>query len=650
MAARMEWSGTIQSPRDLASVIQGEARTPAGQFSVASTMWNRLNSGGFGASLKEVVTPSNFNGWKPPGANALALAEAMWAGSPPPGGSTGNALYFANPDVPGVAVWTQRLRQGGYNAGGEGNLFSDRQDAPTSNFVAPAYGGGPATAPRAVTPAPAPAHRAAPPPPPHADIPYDRERLDRGDFDTARRPPPQPPLSDPYTSGFGDVSKLAVPDLGAVDKDLSGWKKWFNQPSAKNVDPSISTIPVPEKGLDWNPNRGERIDMRPLRDMQPPAAPAPAATPTDPRYNARYPGRIIPGSGSAPAPPGSASSPLRPALPPSATPTEPRYSGRYPGRVVPGSGSAPEHHGAPESIRARGGHHATPEHHGASLRDRGTHGDHGDHGGPDNGGDIALSAESYADRRSGRLLTIYAKSADMKGLGKQKLSKHYDDTTFGQVAQDLGQKAGYTVSVDQALASIQRNYWVCAHESFLSWGRRIADELGATFKCAFPKAVFVPRNSGMSATGQPLGVVNAVVGINVLGWDITPIASRGVYQNSKMRVYDYTKAQWSFASTSIGEGDADLHETFKAADEDRATNRATANADSAERKQGGGRVHLDGEPAAQAQALLSLSGARPGVDGLYRISKAVHTFSRATGWTTMCELENPQGAAGDDTR
>ena len=124
----------------------------------------------------------------------------------------------------------------------------------------------------------------------------------------------------------------------------------------------------------------------------PPHAATPAATPADPKYNARYPGRIVPGSGSVPPPPGSASSPLGPAPPSPATPTEPRYSGRYPGRVVPGSGSAPEHHGAPESIRARGGHHATPEHHGASLRDRGTHGDYGDYGGPSSGGDIALSA------------------------------------------------------------------------------------------------------------------------------------------------------------------------------------------------------------------------------------------------------------------
>ena len=238
----------------------------------------------------------------------------------------------------------------------------------------------------------------------------------------------------------------------------------------------------------------------------------------------------------------------------------------------------------------------------------------------------------------------------MKGKGKQKLQKHYDNTTFGEVAKDLGQKAGYQVSVDQALASIQRDYWVIAHESFLSWGRRIADELGATFKCAFPKAVFVPRNSGMSATGQPLGVVNAVVGLNVLGWDITPVASRAVYQNSKMRVYDYTKAAWSFAQTSIGEGEADLHETFKAPDEDRAKNRAGANGNSAERKQGGGRIYLDGEPGAQAQALVSLSGARPGVDGLYRIKTARHTYTRHGGWTTVCEVEQPSGSAGDDSR
>jgi hypothetical protein len=34
----VQWHGTINSPQQLASVIQGEAGKPAGQFAVASVM------------------------------------------------------------------------------------------------------------------------------------------------------------------------------------------------------------------------------------------------------------------------------------------------------------------------------------------------------------------------------------------------------------------------------------------------------------------------------------------------------------------------------------------------------------------------------------------------------------------------------------
>ncbi len=259
---------------------------------------------------------------------------------------------------------------------------------------------------------------------------------------------------------------------------------------------------------------------------------------------------------------------------------------------------------------------------------------------------------AHGSRHAGRLLTITAHSADLKGKGKQKRSKHYDQKTFGDVAKDLGQTAGYTVTVDSSLASIQRDYWVCAHESFLSWGRRIAGELGATFKAAWPKAAFVPRNSGAATSGAALATVAATVGVNVIAWDMAPLLSRGLYRNAKARVYDRTQAKWSSVSEGVGASgaEADHHDAFKYADPGRATNRATSNAADCQRQQGSGHVEIDGDAAAQAQARLTLSGARPGIDGTYTIKVARHCFSRHSGWVTTCEVEQPSGAAGTDSR
>lgn len=259
---------------------------------------------------------------------------------------------------------------------------------------------------------------------------------------------------------------------------------------------------------------------------------------------------------------------------------------------------------------------------------------------------------SHGSRHAGRILTITAHSADLKGKGKQKRTKHYDQTTFAAVAQDLGQTAGYTVTVDAALAAIQRDYWVCAHESFLAWGRRMAADLGATFKASWPKAAFVSRNSGASTSGAALTTVAATVGVNVISWDMTPKLSRGLYQNAKARVYDHTKAQWSSVSKSIGAAgaEADHNDEFKHADAARATNRAGSNAADCQRQQGSGHVEIDGDAAAQAQAHMTLTGARPGVDGTYTIKSARHRYARHSGWTTAIEVEQPAGSAGTDSR
>ena len=145
----IQWNGSITSPQELASVIQGESATPEGQFGVASVMYNRLQNGGFGSSLSKVVTPNNFNGYNvTPSANAQSLANDIWNGNAPSGGNPGNALFFANPN--GVsnpnswASWSSPFGQAASSGAAPnlgGNFFTDTQGAPSANFQAPSYGG-----------------------------------------------------------------------------------------------------------------------------------------------------------------------------------------------------------------------------------------------------------------------------------------------------------------------------------------------------------------------------------------------------------------------------------------------------------------------------------------------------------------------------
>jgi hypothetical protein len=121
----------------VAATIQGEAGSnPANQFAVASTIYNRLQAGGYGNTAFDVVNrPQQFVGTATPNATAQNFANAIENGTLPNYGNTGNAVNFQS----GPTAARNGFTQGGANIGG--NYFSDRFGAPTSNFSAPQYQG-----------------------------------------------------------------------------------------------------------------------------------------------------------------------------------------------------------------------------------------------------------------------------------------------------------------------------------------------------------------------------------------------------------------------------------------------------------------------------------------------------------------------------
>lgn len=296
--------------------------------------------------------------------------------------------------------------------------------------------------------------------------------------------------------------------------------------------------------------------------------------------------------------------------------------------------------------KEHGGHHHGHGHH-----------DHGDAGGHGHGGGSGSSIHGSGSRSKGHTLTLCAKSADMTGQLKQKAQRHKDKASFGDVAKAWGQKAGLSdVKVSSDLALIQRPYWAMGHESFMAWGARIADELGATFKVYGKTAVFVPRAGGTAADGQSLQAITAARGVNLIGWSITPVRSRANYGQFLTRWYDPKAAKWKTESAGGGSGggassSVTHHHPFKAPTQDHAKQRSASNAKEIGREKGGGdSVEIDGEPAAQAGALCTVAGIKPGTDGTYLISDVTHTLSRSAGFTTRLTLKQPTGGAGTDTR
>ena len=260
---------------------------------------------------------------------------------------------------------------------------------------------------------------------------------------------------------------------------------------------------------------------------------------------------------------------------------------------------------------------------------------------------------STGGRGQGRMLSIPATSADTRGPLKDKAEKHKDDASFGDVATEWGQAAGLSeVAVHPDLAAIQRPWWGMQGESYLAWGARHARELDATFKVMGPRAVFVPRSQGQSAGGKPLQAIRAAWGENLISWSLKPVLGRPSYGKFRVRWFDQAEAKWKTEEVEAEDADVPAVATDRVAavSQAEAGKRAGSRRTQAAREGGGGTVTIDGEPAAQAEAECEVSGARPGIDGTYRIDVVEHSYSRSGGFTTTLTLKQPAGEAGNDTR
>jgi phage protein D len=251
--------------------------------------------------------------------------------------------------------------------------------------------------------------------------------------------------------------------------------------------------------------------------------------------------------------------------------------------------------------------------------------------------------ESQGSRGGGMVMNITARATDMKDKPKEKNLRHKDDATFEDAAKEFGKLTGLSVKVSGDIAQKKRDYWAMQNESFMSWGTRIASELGATFKIRGKDAIFAPRNANDSVSGRHLPTVQATYGQNIIEWQIRPTQNRPRYNRSVVRWYDRKEAKWKQETVQISDETArvPLIDTRKFADQSRARDRAESNAKEVERGRGGGQITIDGEPAAQAQMLCVLYGLRQELDGVYRITEATHALSRNGGWTTSCELARP---------
>jgi uncharacterized protein len=245
------------------------------------------------------------------------------------------------------------------------------------------------------------------------------------------------------------------------------------------------------------------------------------------------------------------------------------------------------------------------------------------------------------DKGSGRTLEITASSVDQGSKAKEPALRHKDNATLASVAAEFGEKAGIQVSVSGSIASLQRDYWLQQNESFISWGQRMAREVGGTFKVIGTRAFLTARNEGLSSSGRPLTTIEAAEGRNLLSASIRPIVSRPRFKNVRISYFEKVEEE---IETGIADVDATLRHLIAAATKDQAKSKAEAHGKESDRDKGQGDVTILGDARAEPEALCIVSGVAQGADGAYRIDSLSHRVDKRGGFVTSLTLRQPQSA------
>lgn len=254
---------------------------------------------------------------------------------------------------------------------------------------------------------------------------------------------------------------------------------------------------------------------------------------------------------------------------------------------------------------------------------------------------------SAGSRSAGRTLSIQAKGVDSTGQAKEVQQRHFDQTSVQDILRQAGAPAGITqIAVDPDLAGIVFPY-LEVNESFLHLGQRLAREIGGAFKVQGNKATLSKRGKVYAPS------ISAAWGTNLHSWSMTPAIGRTAHTKGEARTYDLRQARELIresAETGIPHAAAAFIRRERLADENAAQQAADGDAATSQEEAGGGSVVIEGNTGAIPDGLCILTGARPGIDGTYRIKTVTHSLQRGSGWTTSLDLVQPQGGAGKDTR
>ena len=230
------------------------------------------------------------------------------------------------------------------------------------------------------------------------------------------------------------------------------------------------------------------------------------------------------------------------------------------------------------------------------------------------------------------------------GEGAPPGQKEGEHVNVSKVFSEAMGKAGFSGQLGGKFSGIGRDYWAMMNESPMHFGQRLASELGGHFKMKNGNhAIIVETGFGVDA---PTHEVFAAWEINLIRWHIYPFVTRSQYASTASQHFDTTQSLWDFTKQASSGGSpwnmasAANQLPHSAPNANVGGQQNDGESAAGDDKRGSGWVIINGEPMARANGRCTISGVRPGVDGLYHIMEADHIYSRE-GYTTRLELQRP---------
>lgn len=262
----------------------------------------------------------------------------------------------------------------------------------------------------------------------------------------------------------------------------------------------------------------------------------------------------------------------------------------------------------------------------------------------------------FGRKQGGRRMYVHVKGLDqMNTKAKEPMQDHMGEgappgQTEGKMQEmpgwinQMAKNAGIKTDISGAFAKIKQDYWSQANSSFMHEIQSMADKFGFVHQFSDGNKLTVKEidEGGVSC--------HATWRDNLIAWRVRPFAPRSSFSSGKQQWYDQVKGAWESAEQKFGlkgvygGAAASNMPQAPAASETNAGNDNSGQQAEADLQQGNGRIVINGEPAAQWATHVILTGARPGVDGMYWIVAVEHNYSRA-GFITTLEVKPKASAA-----